>query len=202
MYKREITQGIEGTNIKAGIIKVANDKGGVSREGEIILRAAARASISTNTPISAHTWAPERVGEQQIRIFEDEKVNLNKVYIGHSNDTTDIFYLEGLMDKGAWVGLDRYPGGREMGTPKWEERTETLIKLISDGYGKKLMIGHDWSVTLNIASNETESSRNKYNPDDYLFIHRNVIPYLKKSGITQEQIDDILINNPKKFFES
>ena len=74
--------------------------------------------------------------------------------------------------------------------------------MISDGYGKKLMIGHDWSVTLNIASNETESSRNKYNPDDYLFIHKNVIPYLKKSGITQEQIDDILINNPKKFFES
>tara|TARA_Y100000817_G_C16837932_1_gene536626 strand:- start:24 stop:974 length:951 start_codon:yes stop_codon:yes gene_type:complete len=202
LYIREINEGIEGTGIKAGIIKVANDKGGVTREGEVILRAAARASKSTNTPISAHTWAPERVGEQQIRIFEDEKVDLNKVYIGHSNDTTDVFYLEGLMDKGAWVGLDRYPGGREIGTPKWEERTETLMKLISDGYGKKVMIGHDWSITLNIASDENSSSRNKYNPDDYLFIHRKVIPYLKKLGATNRQIDDILVYNPKRFFES
>ena len=147
LYKREIEVGIEDTGIKAGIIKVANDVGGVTREGEVILRAAARTQKATGIPISTHTWAPDRVGEQQVRIFEDEGVDLNRVYIGHSNDTTDTFYLEGLMDKGVWLGLDRYPGGRSPGTPDWEGRTETAMTLISDGYGKRIMLGHDWSVT-------------------------------------------------------
>ncbi|MBR96900.1 MAG: phosphotriesterase-related protein, partial [Dehalococcoidia bacterium] len=78
LYTREITVGIEGTDIKAGIIKVANDVGGVTREGEIILRAAARAQKQTGVPISTHTWAPDRVGEQQVRIFEDEKIDLSR----------------------------------------------------------------------------------------------------------------------------
>ena len=78
LYKREISTGIEDTNIKAGIIKVANDTGGVTREGEIILRAAARAQKETGVPISTHTWAPDRVGEQQVRIFEDEIGKMNR----------------------------------------------------------------------------------------------------------------------------
>ena len=202
LYTREITVGIEGTDIKAGIIKVANDVGGVTREGEIILRAAARAQKQTGVPISTHTWAPDRVGEQQVRIFEDEEIDLNRVYIGHSNDTMDIHYLEGLMDKGVWIGLDRYPGGRTMGTPDWNQRTETAMKLISDGYGEKIMLGHDWSVTISIDSKEGQDSRNKYNPDGYLFITRHVLPKLKKLGATSQQIDDLMINNPKRFFDA
>jgi phosphotriesterase-related protein len=110
LYLREIEEGIEGTGIKAGIIKVANDVEGVTPEGEIVLRAAARAHRATGAPISTHTWAPGRVGEQQARIFEDEGVDLGRVYIGHSNDTTDLGYLEGLLRRGAWLGLDRFPG--------------------------------------------------------------------------------------------
>ena len=201
LYKREIEVGIEGTGIKAGIIKVANDMGGVTREGEIILRAAARTQKATGIPISTHTWAPERVGEQQVRIFEDEGVDLNRVYIGHSNDTTDTFYLEGLMDKGVWIGLDRYPGGRSPGTPDWEGRTETAMKLISDGYGKRIMLGHDWSVTLSIDSEEGQDARKKSNPDGYLFITRKVLPLLREMGASQEQLDDLMINNPRRFFE-
>ena len=201
LYKREIEVGIEDTGIKAGIIKVANDVGGVTREGEVILRAAARTQKATGIPISTHTWAPDRVGEQQVRIFEDEGVDLNRVYIGHSNDTTDTFYLEGLMDKGVWLGLDRYPGGRSPGTPDWEGRTETAMKLISDGYGKRIMLGHDWSVTLSIDSKEGQDTRKKSNPDGYLFITRKVLPRLREMGASQEQLDDLMINNPRRFFE-
>ena len=88
LFVREIEQGIEGTGIKAGIIKVANDAEGVTREGELILRAAARAARQTGVRISTHSFAPNRVGEQQGAIFEDEGFDLNRVYIGHSNDST------------------------------------------------------------------------------------------------------------------
>ena len=107
LFIREIQEGIEGTGIRAGVIKVANDMGGVTAEGEIILRAAARAHKATGVPISTHTWAPERVGEQQVAIFEDEGVDLNRVYVGHSNDTPDTEYLLGLLRRGVWLGLDR-----------------------------------------------------------------------------------------------
>ncbi|HIC70281.1 MAG TPA: hypothetical protein EYO90_12255, partial [Candidatus Latescibacteria bacterium] len=172
LYIREIDEGIEGTGIRAGIIKVANDRGGVTPEGEIILRAAARAQKATGVPISTHTWAPERVGEQQVRIFEDEGVDLNRVYVGHSNDTTDIDYLTGLLARGVWIGLDRYPGRQTSETPDWIGRTETAKKLIDAGYGERIMLAHDWSVGLTVANRDTVDDRRRYNPDGYLFITR------------------------------
>ena len=200
LFIREIQEGIEGTGIRAGIIKVANDMGGVTAEGEIILRAAARAQKATGVPISTHTWAPERVGEQQVRIFEDEGVDLNRVYIGHSNDTTDTDYLLGLLRRGVWIGLDRYPGGRMPGTPTWEQRTATAKKLIDAGFGNRIMLSHDWSVSLLIANREMQAQRAQYNPDGYLFITRRVVPRLKELGATDQHIADIFINNPRRFF--
>ena len=201
LYIREIEEGIEGTGIRAGIIKVANDRGGVTPEGEIILRAAARAQKATGVPISTHTWAPERVGEQQVRIFEDEGVDLNRVYVGHSNDTTDIDYLTGLLAKGVWIGLDRYPGRQTSETPDWVGRTETAKKLIDAGYGNRIMLGHDRSVTIMISSRQLLDERRKLNPDGYLFITRKVIPKLKELGATDDDVQNIFVNNPRNFFE-
>jgi phosphotriesterase-related protein len=201
LYIREIQEGIEGTGIKAGIIKVANDVGGVTAEGEIILRAAARAQKATGVPISTHTWAPERVGEQQVKIFEEEGVDLDRVYIGHSNDTTDTGYLIGLLERGVWIGLDRFPGGRTAGTPDWQGRTDTAKKLIDAGFGHRIMLGHDWSVTLTIASKESQEDRRRYNPDGYLFVTRNVLPRLKEMGVSEDTITQIMVHNPRRFFE-
>ena len=152
-------------------------------------------------PISTHTWAPERVGEQQIRIFEEEGVDLNRVYIGHSNDTTDIKYLTGLMDKGAWVGLDRYPGGETPGTPNWEGRTEIVKKLVDAGYGDRIMLGHDRDVTVTMGNKAEQESARRYNPDGFLFITRRVLPRLRQMGVSEEAIDDIMVGNPRRFFE-
>ncbi len=199
LYIREIQDGIEGTGIKAGIIKVANDMGGVTPEGEIILRAAARAHKATGAPISTHTWAPERVGEQQVAIFQDEGIDLNRVYIGHSNDTDDIGYLTGLLEQGVWIGLDRYPGRPEV--LDWEARTQTAYKLIQAGWAHRIMLGHDWSVALLIANREARAARDIANPDGYLFITRRVLPRLAELGASQDDIHKIMTDNPRRFFE-
>ena len=200
LYIREIQEGIENTGIKAGIIKVANDMGGVTPEGEIILRAAARAQKATGVPISTHTWAPERVGEQQVAIFKDEGIDLNRVYIGHSNDTDDIGYLAGLLEQGVWIGLDRYPGRPEV--LDWQARTQTAYKLIQEGWAHRIMLGHDWSVTLLIANREGRAAREIANPDGYLFITRRVLPRLAELGASQDDIHKIMVDNPRRFFES
>lgn len=199
LYIREIQQGIEDTDIKAGVIKVANDMGGVTPEGEIILRAAARAHKATGVPISTHTWAPERVGEQQVAVFEDEGIDLNRVYVGHSNDTDDLGYLIGLLEKGVWIGLDRYPGRPEV--LDWEARTQTAYRLIEAGYAHRIMLGHDWSVALLIALREARKARDEANPDGYLFITRRVLPRLSELGTSDDDIYKVMIDNPRRFFE-
>jgi len=196
LYVREITTGIQGTGIKAGVIKVANEPE-VSEAGEIILRAAARAHQRTNVPIYTHTMAKNRVGERQIEIFTDEGIDLNRVCIGHSNDSTDIGYLTGLMDKGAWLGLDRYPG---QGVT-WQERTEVLFKLIQAGYGTRMMLSHDWSVAATMMTKQRLTERPLTNPDNYLFITRNVLPMLTELGASQGQIDALMVDNPKHFWD-
>ena len=197
LFVREIEQGIEGTGIKAGIIKVANDAEGVTREGELILRAAARAATRTGVRISTHSYAPNRVGEQQVAVFEDEGFDLNRVYIGHSNDSTDLDYLLGLVRRGVWLGLDRHQTSAPVG-PDWEGRAETLAQLIKAGVGDRLMVSHDWSV-LGVSRTSDPLASRSYNPDGWLFATRKVFPRLRELGITQAQIDVLNEDNPRRF---
>ncbi len=200
-YAKEIEEGIEGTGIKAGIIKVASDRGGITPPQEVVLRAAARAHKMTGTPISTHTWSPDRVGEQQVRILEEEGVDLSRVYIGHSNDDTDLDYLLGLLEKGVWLGLDRYPGGRVPGTPDWEQRTEVAKKLIDAGHLHRIMLSHDYSIPKARHGAEVQEERRTANPDGYNFIPRKVLPRLKELGVSDGDIRIIMEENPRRFFE-
>ena len=201
LYVREIEEGIEGTGIKAGIIKVANDRGGVTPEAEIILRAAARAQERTGVPISTHTWAAERIGYAQLDIFEDEGVDLSRVYIGHSNDSTDMDYLTGLVGRGAWLGLDRTPGGFVPETPGWEVRTRTIKQLIDAGVSDRIMLSHDWSIDSGIIGKESTRLYHENNPDGFLFISRHVLPRLTEMGVSDETIRAMMVDNPRRFFE-
>ena len=201
LYVREIEEGIEGTGIKAGVIKVASGQGGVTDAEEVVLRAAARTQKQTGVPISTHTWSPERIGDQQVRILLEEGVDMNRVYIGHSNDDTDMDYLLGLVDKGVWLGMDRYPYGESPGTPNWEGRTEVVKKLIDAGHCDRIMLGHDYLLPKIRRNPELQEQRRLANPDAYNFISRYVLPRLRELGATDQEINTIMVENPRRFFE-
>ena len=200
LFVREIEEGIEGTDIKAGIIKVASDRGGITPGQEVVLRAAAQTCKRTGIRISTHTWSPDRVGDQQVRILEEEGVDLDQVYIGHSNDDTDLDYRLGLLQKGVWVGLDRHSGGR-LGTPNWEQRTELTMQLIKAGYAGRIMLGHDDVPYANWLDPKVREERQQINPDTYSFISLKVLPRLKELGASDADIDQIMVQNPRRFFE-
>ena len=200
MFVREIEEGIEDSGIKAAVIKVASDRGGITPPQEIVLRAAARAHHRTDAPISTHTWSPDRVGDQQVAILEEEGVDMERVYIGHSNDDTEMDYLLGLLDKGVWLGLDRYPGGRVPGTPDWEGRTEIAWKLMQAGFTERIMLSHDYSVPKARHGAEVQEERRRANPDGYNFIPRKVLPRLRELGATDADIHQLMVVNPRKFF--
>src|SRR3972149_4651531 len=108
LFVRDITEGIQGTNVKAAILKCATHEPGVTRGVEKVLRAVARTHRRTGVPISTHTHAPTRRGLEQQAIFEEEGVDLSRVIIGHSGDTEDTDYLEALLKRGSYIGMDRF----------------------------------------------------------------------------------------------
>ena len=197
-FIRDIEVGLDGTDIKPGVIKVATTEEGVTPANEVVLRAAARASNHTGIPISTHTAAPERVGEGQVRIFLEEGVDLNRVYIGHSNDTEDLDYLSGLVRQGCYLGMDRYPGGRVQG-PKWEERTRVVKDLLDMGLADRVTLSHDYPISF-LLTPEMNEERNTYNPDEVCFINRKVLPRLRELGVSDEAIHTMMVDNPRRYF--
>lgn len=194
IFEREIRVGIDDTDIKAGVIKVANDAGGVTPEGERILRGAARTVKRTGTPISTHHWAPEQVGRRQVEVFALEGAPMDRIAIGHSADTTDIGYLESLLHMGVWLSMDRYPGGN--GRPNWQQRNETVKTLIDRGWVNRLMLGHDHAPAPVLAGKPNLAPTG---PTRYLHVSTVAIPDLFARGVTQDQVDLMMITNPRRF---
>ncbi len=140
------------------------------------------------------------MGDQQLRILQEERVDLHRVYIGHSNDDTDLGYLLGLLEKGVWLGMDRYPGGRLPGTPDWEQRTAIVKQLMDAGYSHRLMLSHDYSVPKARHGAEVQEARRRANPDGYNFISRRVLPRRQELGASDQDIHQIMVENPRRFF--
>ena len=200
-FVRDIEEGFRGTDIKAGMLKCAADFEGVTAPLETMARAVARAHVETGLPIMVHSYPTGQLARRQIAIFREEGVDLTKVKIDHSNDTTDLEYLCWVLDQGCYLGLHRYPG--RLVSPS--ERTRTLKALIDRGYTDRLCVSHD-CICLHL-HNEGPDGRlpeehafQKSNPDQFLYIHRHVIPQLREMGVTDDQLDTLFVANPARLF--
>ena len=198
LYIREIEVGIEGTGIKAGVIKVATD-GDVSPANETVLRAAARAQKATGVPVTTHTNSVQQNGGQQVRIFQDEGVDMSRVCIGHSNDTLDTAYLEGLLASGAYLGMDHYTLEPRPNRPTWQQKTDVLRDMIQKGYANRLMLSHDWVPITAVGAPRPVPPQSPPS-DGYLMISRHVLPYLRQLGVAESEIATIMVDNPRRFF--
>jgi phosphotriesterase-related protein len=193
IFVREIEVGIGTTDIRAGVIKVANDAEGVTPEGERVLRAAARAVNRTGCPISTHHWAPGRVGAQQVAIFKDEGAPMDRICIGHSADTTDLEYLESLLSAGVYLSMDRYPGAE--GMPDWKARNATVKALVDRGWAHRIMLGHDYPPTPVLKGRSSPAN----SPTRYVFLNTVALPALREEGVPQETIDLMTREVPRRF---
>lgn len=197
MFVRDIEEGIAGTGVKAAILKCATDKQGVTKDVERILRAVAQAHRKTGVPISTHTHARTERGLEQQRIFEEEGVDLSRVIIGHSGDTTDIDYLEKLAAQGSYLGMDRFGIDTIL---TFEDRVKTVAEMCKRGHADKMVLSQDAACF------------NDWLPEEaipivlprwhFLHIHNDVIPALKEQGVTDEQVHTMLVENPRKIFET
>jgi phosphotriesterase-related protein len=199
-FIRDLEEGFRGTDVKAGLLKCAADRDGVTPELEVMARAVARAHVATGAPIMVHSFPTGQVARRQIEIFREEGVDLTRVKIDHSNDTTDTEYLEWILAQGCYLGLDRYPGRNV--SPHM--RTVTLKRLIDMGHLERLCPAHD-CICLHVHKEDAdgvipdEHEYQRHNPEQYLYIKRFVIPELMELGATEGDIETLFVANPRRF---
>lgn len=195
-FVRDIEEGIGSSEVRAGILKCATDEAGVTRDIESILRAVARTHLRTGVPISTHTHPASRNGLDQQRIFEEEGVDLSRVVIGHSGDTTDLDYLEELIGRGSYIGMDRF--GVNATLPS-AERVGVVADLCARGHADRMVLSHDASCFIDWFD-ETMLAQGA--PDwQFLHITTDVVPALLERGVSDAQVHTMLVDNPRRIFD-
>ena len=145
LFVQDITEGVQGTPVKAAILKCATDHAGVTPGVDKVLRAAAKAHRRTGVPISTHTEAKSQQGLAQQDVFESEGVDLSRVIIGHSGDTEDIEYLTKLLERGSYLGMDRF--GLNVFLPT-DKRVAVIARLCEMGHAGRMVLSHDAAVYM------------------------------------------------------
>jgi phosphotriesterase-related protein len=197
MFVRDIEHGIADTGVKAAVLKCATDEPGVTPGVERVLRAVAQAHRQTGVPISTHTHAATGRGLEQQRIFVEEGVDLSRVVIGHSGDTTDIAYLEELIAEGSYLGMDRFGVDAIL---SFEDRVNTVATMCERGHADRMVLSHDASCYFDALP---EATLPVALPNwHYLHIHDDVLPALRRRGVTEEQLTTMLVDNPRRIFSA
>jgi phosphotriesterase-related protein len=144
----------------------------------------------------AHSRPASQTGPRQLEIFEQEGVDPARIQIAHCGDTADLDYIERLLDRGVYVGLDRY--GLEMFLP-YEQRQATTLALIERGHADRIFLSADSCATIDwfppaVAEQMLEAGLAK--DWDIRIVPRRVLPDLREAGVTGEQIETIMVRNP------
>jgi phosphotriesterase-related protein len=199
-FVSDLLEGIDGTKIRAAVIKVAHDER-VEGMGERILRAAARSCTLTNAPMITHTAAAFRTGEAQAAILEECGVDPSRVAIGHSDDSSDADYLRGLAARGYYIAMDRLPCGAlaEYGGQSVDDRVKMIVHLIDAGYSNRILVGHDDPIWGGLLTDVDQQRHLDANPRMLAFVAQVILPALAGYGVTPELIDEITVQNPRRW---
>ena len=194
IFMKEITQGIGKTGVRAGVIKVATGHGCISPYEEMVLKAAARAQKETGVPIMTHTEGGT-MGPEQAALLISEGVDPKRIVIGHMCGNADLRYHVSVLEKGAYIAFDRL--GVEPVMPD-SLRKACIIGLLGIGYASRIMLSHDythllgrpwpWDVNLSMSN------------WSYTHVFKNIIPALKEVGVSDEKINTMMVENPRRLF--
>jgi phosphotriesterase-related protein len=197
-FSRDITEGIADTGVKAAFLKCCMETAELTPGVERIARAIARTHLQTGAPVMVHTSGPHQGGRTAVRIFTEEGVDLRKVIIAHAGDSNDLDYLTELADSGVLLGMDRF--GLDLFNPG-AERIKTIVTLAARGYAASMVLSHDANCFIDYFGGAHDEVRAAAAPNwHYEHISDDVLPALLEAGVTQAQIDTMLVDNPVRYF--
>ena len=196
LFVRELREGIDDTGVKAGFVKCAVEEHGLIGDLPTILAACATAAVETGAPVMVHTNAAAQTGLLALETFTAAGVDPTRLVIAHAGDSNDLDYLRRIADTGATLGFDRF------NIPHFnpdERRIETVTMLIAEGYADRIHFSHDGACFYDFMVGnpffEGEVA-------DYLHVTNVILPQLRERGVTDADIDRIMVDNPRRYLGS
>lgn len=200
MFKKEITEGIAGTGIKPGIIKLASSKDEITEYEKMFFRAAARVHQETGIVILTHTQEGT-MGPEQAKYLIELGVDPSKIIIGHMCGNLNPSYHKKVLDQGVRIGFDRFGIQVLVGAPFDQERVSTLMTLLDGGYEDQILLSHDsimvWKGRPPVMNEQVQQIMGNWHPTH---IFENILPSLRENGITEVQLDKMLGSNAVGLF--
>lgn len=197
---RDIEVGIDGTDIKAGAIGEIGTSEKIYPEEERGLEAAAIASNRTGLPIFVHTYPWSRAGLDAIELLTSRGVTTDKICICHMDVRFDEEYMRTVMNRGAYLEFDNLgkeyvfePAEGSFAGGPFEtdvDRVRMLKKLVDAGYKDRILLSNDLCL---------RASLHAFGGWGYDHMFKNFIPMMKMGGISQESIDTMIDENPRRF---
>ena len=182
---RDIVEGVDGTGIRAGVIgEIGTEVDFLGPAQERVFRAAARAQRQTGVAISTHCQRTGRLGPEQVAILLEEGVPPDRIIIGHHGDKRHVDHELGLLEHGVYVQID-HVGFRDLQPD--EQRARNAKAIIDAGFGDRLLISQDVCFPGHLEW---------FGGVGYGHLLRRFVPMLRDVGVSQAQIDALLVANP------
>ena len=191
LWTTELIDGIEGTSIRAGFIKLAMSDEGITTLEARNLKAAARASQNTGAVIAVHTIGG-KIAKQEMDLLEAASLDLHRFIWVHAQTEPELSILKEAASRGAYIELDT------VGAPfqSQPELLEMALALIEAGFIDQILLSHD--------AGWYDPSRGEGRPEQgfrgYTALTRDFIPALLKRGISEAQVRQITVKNPANAF--
>ncbi|WP_440412908.1 phosphotriesterase family protein [Neorhizobium petrolearium] len=196
---QEATVGVDGTDIKVGLIGEIGVSSDFTDEEGKSLRAAARAQVRTGLPLMIHLPGWFRLGHKVLDIAEEEGAELRHTVLCHMNPSHDDLGYQGeLAARGAFleydmIGMDFFYADQQVQCPSDEEAGRAIVKLIERGHIDRILLSHDVFLKMMLT---------RYGGNGYAYILKHFLPRLKRHGVTDAQLDILMQDNPRSVFEA
>jgi len=193
-WLREWKEGIEGTGIRPGFIKLGVDTGPLKEIEKKLISAAAITHLQSGLKIFIHT-GDAAAAKEEAELLNSEGVGYEAfIWVHAQNDASGDTHIE-LAKKGCWIGLDGV-NAQENALIKY---TEFITRLKNEGLMHKLLLSHDDGFAVEKVDNNIAFSPYKNgNTRPYNSIFTKLKPVLLRSGITAQESNLLVIENPRK----
>jgi len=187
---RDLTQGMDASGIKAGLIKASSSKD-LMTAGEIkVFQAAIQAHLRTGAPVSTHTEAGT-LALEQVRMLVAGGVHPSHILIGHLDRKLEWEYLLAVAQTGVYLGFDQI--SKEKYFPDIE-RIKWIKRLVEAGFSRQIVLSADMA-------------RRSYWPSygfgkgpGLTYILWRFVPWMLEEGIAPEAVEAMLAQNPARLF--
>jgi len=186
----EATVGVGDTGVRIGILgEIGTDKPWVTPSEERVFRAAARASRRTGLAVTTHAVLSD-VGAAQLTILEEEGVDPGRVVIGHQDSYPVLDHYLSLIARGASIEFDFLGMSFSAVEEHGESRViDLVLELLHRGHADRVLLSQDVCHT---------SQLRHYRGNGYVYLQTTFLPRLRERGVSQSEIDQMTIANPRR----